>query len=198
MPLLSAANAHPRGGFLPFLVPAIAGLGSLLGSAAGVAGPALIAGTAGALGKSLIDRITGSGLPMLYHKPTDQWLVGHGIKDIFRKIAEKVTGVLSSNAAKRIGTAGRDAIIDATVDTLAGSRTPKPRPKPAPRPGPAKNRKTPPSRFTPTPPKPRPKPKASTQAAIAPTVVEPTDDYVDYYDPFANQLTRGSGRRRYR
>jgi hypothetical protein len=130
-----------RGGFLPLagLLPMI---GPALGSLASMAGPALLTGAAGSLGKSGMDGILGrifggNGLPpMKYDAREKTWLVhGEGWKDVFRSIlsrARDLSGrIFRSKAAQGLishgkdtlrdtANAGKDALLAAAKDFIEG------------------------------------------------------------------------------
>lgn len=119
---LFSHGAEGRGGFLPF-----AALLPMLGSALSTIGPALATGAVGALGaagtNALLNKLRGNGLPFMYHKGTESWHThGEGLADIFKKIIGKVGSLgakaIANNSVKKIGAAGRDALINQTISAL--------------------------------------------------------------------------------
>lgn len=139
-------NGPAAGGFLPLAL-----LLPLLGKAALALGGSAALGGAAHLGKKAIDGIFGSGVPpklgfkdpnkylndgyadtrapeyrqmpvhFSHHKGA--WTVdGAGFKDVLGKIISKAGGFFGSAAAKKIAHAGKDALIDATIDSLTHKR----------------------------------------------------------------------------
>lgn len=114
------------GGFLPFAL-----LLPFLGKAALALGGAAAAGAAGTAGSKAIEwigkKISGNGYGRMsikkptisYDKGEKNWVVhGEGIKDIFGTLAGTVGKWVGSRAGRKITHAGKDALVNATVEAL--------------------------------------------------------------------------------
>lgn len=114
-------DKHLRGGFFPL---ALGALLPLLGSVASAVGPPLLAGTAGALGKLAVDKITGSGIVRRRRHPITgepHFIVrGGAFKDWISRLVPLLKSLWHSEPVSRFRSSTHSAVVNAAHKAFEG------------------------------------------------------------------------------